>query len=887
MPEMKTESCNPAKPEYQRGLTLRSFFVCVFALLLMGAWIEYQECYLTGGPLAENAPPNSAIAVIFIVLAISGALYLLRRPFKLIKAELIFIYAALLVAAPLMTQGMWHRFFTMTTAIPHNRDFKSYESLPPMLWPHGDNLVFNGRFVEGLNGYMTAPGGKYDSIDIEWKGKKWKSPLLSNVKGTAGNAEISFNIPCKKDNKQILIPGESFLFSSLVKVDGFTAESSYYINMRIDEGVWNTIYNGATNTAPSFSNRGGFDRIGVTPVIIPEQDTKPGAKPMQNLTIAIGIKGPGSIAVQDVEFFNNMAVEGLYAGRRIVQAKNNKALGDNERAFLLEKPDNMFSFAGLKYLLTAYIPWNQWVVPLIAWTVLIGALFMGFMGFNVLMRKHWIENERYTLPMNIFPRQFFGEEVNTPGEAAQSLFSNKIMWIGFAITFVIVIFKGLSFYFPAIPPPPFTTMWGGQSLATYVDNPNLKALLGNMTPVIIFSLLAITLLIETELLFSIWCGFFLFQFMFMFGKMYKWNRFSGYPWEWQQAIGSFIAYALIGVYAARKHLTKVIDAVFKRKSIDDSSEILSYRAALVFIIISILVLVLWGCWTKMGAGVSLLFFGWLLVCGFSASKIRAEVGMPFAYWTPYFGMIFVSAIGGFAIFGTTGMLVATMASGFMCTSCFLFIAPVQVEMMELGRHFKVRPKDIRTGLIMGLIGGIFIGGFTLLSWAYGIGGDNMKYAWPYSQNWYFNGYRQGELSADRSYTAAVSTGKAYTPAPDNAPLNIFKSPLNIDAKGLVIGIAVTLILALCRGLFIWFPLHPIGYVLATTFFGRTMWFSILIAWLVRVIVLKIGGVHSIRKGLTPFAVGMFLACISSIIVFEVVGFVLRAQGITSVYALWP
>ena len=34
-----------------------------------------------------------------------------------------------------MTQGMWHRMFGLLAAIPHNQDFKSYESLPPMLWP--------------------------------------------------------------------------------------------------------------------------------------------------------------------------------------------------------------------------------------------------------------------------------------------------------------------------------------------------------------------------------------------------------------------------------------------------------------------------------------------------------------------------------------------------------------------------------------------------------------------------------------------------------------------------------------------------------------------------------------------------------------------------------
>jgi peptidyl-prolyl cis-trans isomerase D len=45
---------------------------------------------------------------------------------------------------------------------------------------------------------------------------------------------------------------------------------------------------------------------------------------------------------------------------------------------------------------------------------------------------------------------------------------------------------------------------------------------------------------------------------------------------------------------------------------------------------------------------SLLFFGYLLVCGFAASKIRAEMGSPWGYFTPYLGMQFVGVLGGFA-----------------------------------------------------------------------------------------------------------------------------------------------------------------------------------------------------------------------------------------------
>src|ERR1035437_5581654 len=107
-----------AMPGRRRGLTLRSFVVCLVSLLLMAVWIEYEELYnVYGGPLAENSPPNSAVGVITAVMLIGGGLFYFRRGLRLCVAELVVIYAALVLAAPLMTQGMWHRIIGLTTAI--------------------------------------------------------------------------------------------------------------------------------------------------------------------------------------------------------------------------------------------------------------------------------------------------------------------------------------------------------------------------------------------------------------------------------------------------------------------------------------------------------------------------------------------------------------------------------------------------------------------------------------------------------------------------------------------------------------------------------------------------------------------------------------------------
>ena len=200
-------------------------------------------------------------------------------------------------------------------------------------------------------------------------------------------------------------------------------------------------------------------------------------------------------------------------------------------------------------------------------------------------------------------------------------------------------------------------------------------------------------------------------------------------------------------------------------------------------------------------------------------------------------------------------------------------------MMELGRHFKVKPKDIGAGLSLGLLGGLLIGGFVLLCWAYGFGANNLKTRWPYEQNWYYSqGFRPGEINADRALTTSTLT------TPETQPLNVFKNP---DAKGMGIGAGITILLAVLRANLTWFPFHPLGYVLASSYFMRTCWFILLLAWLARMVLFRIGGAHIIRRGLVPFCVGMFLACICTIVIFDAVGIVMRLHGVTEVYSRMP
>ena len=83
------------------------------------------------------------------------------------------------------------------------------------------------------------------------------------------------------------------------------------------------------------------------------------------------------------------------------------------------------------------------------------------------------------------------------------------------------------------------------------------------------------------------------------------------------------------------------------------------------------------------------------------------------------------------------------------------------------------------------------------------------------------------------------------------------------------GFGEAALIALLRGYFHWFPLHPIGLAFQHTFGLRLYWFSLFIVWVVKIILLRYGGAKAYIAGKPLFyglAIGYVVGVIFSMIV---------------------
>ena len=88
----------------------------------------------------------------------------------------------------------------------------------------------------------------------------------------------------------------------------------------------------------------------------------------------------------------------------------------------------------------------------------------------------------------------------------------------------------------------------------------------------------------------------------------------------------------------------------------------------------------------------------------------------------------------------------------------------------------------------------------------------------------------------------------------------FVSPMPPDPEGIAYfayGLLLALLVVFMRMRFSWWHLHPAGYVISSTHSMRAYWLLFMMAWFIKWIILKKGGLKAYRTAL-PFFLGIIL-----------------------------
>lgn len=474
----------------------------------------------------------------------------------------------------------------------------------------------------------------------------------------------------------------------------------------------------------------------------------------------------------------------------------------------------------------AGIPWGAWSETLGYWYAFFLVLSFMMLCMSSILHRQWSQHERLAYPMVQLPLKMVEE--GRPGFKLGPLFKQRLLWIGFALPFVLLSLKGLHYYFPAVPKPIQSAgqlAWIGEGTRLGLDW--------------VYAWIGFFYLVNLDISFSIW-------FFYVFNKaqegifsslgiasseklsLYSFSQTADLTHEVMGACLIFVGYTL---WMGRRHLAAVWRKAWRGDpEVEDAGEMLSYRVAVFGFLASLLFVGVWLWASGVPPAILPLFLLVCLIFYVFVTRAVATAGLATARSPMVAAFFVISAIGAPAI-GAKGLTALTFTYVWQ-SEMRLFPMIAAANSLKLAEAVVGTKRRLFWGMALALV--VSLGGATWIIFqvCYEHGGINLH---PFFMT------RQ----ATRTFTDMAR------PMVD---------PLPADMRGWLftgIGGLVEAVLLWGHHRFYWWPLHPLGFIVSVGWLAGQVWFSVFIAWALKLGIVKWGGMPLYERA-KPFFLGLIL-----------------------------
>ena len=491
------------------------------------------------------------------------------------------------------------------------------------------------------------------------------------------------------------------------------------------------------------------------------------------------------------------------------------------------------------------IPWFKWFQPFFWWLVGCLAAVMSALFGSILFFRQWDQGERLVFPMSAFPVAMLE---TTEGRRVPDILSNKVFWIGFAISGGIIAWNILGYFAISLPRITLFDRAIDRTINLGLYYPQQY---WRVQPL----LMGLAYLCPTDILFSMW--FYNVINTFKIGNL---NRIGftvgleGQPAKANEiamleSSGALFLLVAWSVWVARGHLRQTIRLALSKVRSDDDAVPISYRAAWVGWLLSVATLAGWCMSSGMTFWATAIQLVFLFVCYFGISKYAATTGFTFLNPAGGKGYGVIRSIGG-----------------------SMNLTPASLTMMEFIGNNTFLGAALRTTAIPSITHILKMWGSRLkripAMWlsipaAYIIGW------WIASGTRIFHAYDEGGLNG-LLVPWQVDALTQQIPFIEGTKVHAF------DTQKLgvwLFGVGEAAVLTLLKSRFTWWPLHPI----AVAFPERRYAFCLFIAWLAKTTTLRFGGVRLYRQSI-PFWYGAICGYLAGIAVSSLIDAILFPDG---------
>lgn len=480
-----------------------------------------------------------------------------------------------------------------------------------------------------------------------------------------------------------------------------------------------------------------------------------------------------------------------------------------------------------------------WLRPCLTWGVFALALALTGICLSALLYHSWRYEERMPFPLTQIPLMLT--------EPKAPFFRTPLFWLAFTLAGSINILNAVNHLYPSFPAVPVKRM--------SFELPGLSSPWSALNP-IYFSwnpfLIGMEFFLPLDLLFSIfffyWAGRMEGVLLQYLGAELPSTAEMVAPYCREQAFGALMVILFFSLWTGRKRLR---EAWSKYPSFLPMKQVAALALLGLLMMISLLIL------AGMPAYLAVLFMLVYVFVVVGLSRIRAQYGAPSAgllLGAP--GPVLYSLLGKDAL-GAQGLSSLTWTH-WLGREFAGHPMPGTMESFALADQ-RMSPRVFPLFILAGALIGY------LATWGTAL----------------HIGYRLGMGTAHVSGTQYYFGNEAY---------ELFSPRLSDTVRGthfdslsaMGLGGGLTLLLQLARTRFVGFPLHPVGYALASSYTSSFLWSTALVTWLFKMLLMRYSGLKGFHKA-APFFLGLLLGEF-------VIGSLISLLGIltgTDMYVFWP
>lgn len=469
------------------------------------------------------------------------------------------------------------------------------------------------------------------------------------------------------------------------------------------------------------------------------------------------------------------------------------------------------------------IPWREWVTPFLAWGGMALCVFTVFLCLASLLRRQWADNEKLVFPLVHAPLHILREETAGP------FFRSRLAWWGFSIPAFIFLLNGLHELIPAVPAIPLR-----QNLTQFLVSPPWN---GMFTTHLYLSFAAVgfSYFLASDLLFSLWFFFVLTRLEDVVATargailtnmpLYPTRLYIGY-----QVAGAYFVLAGYLLKTAWPYLKAVARKILLRlPEPDDREELLPYGMAVAGVALGTAGAIYWCVQAGMDLWVAAAEMGiYLFVVAVIMARSVAEAGTLMTE-TSFRPINIITLFTTKHSLGPRNLTIFAFLDAAFTRDLRGLLLTTFLDDLKLAEGVRLRRRSLLGPLVLAIVVALGAAAYFQLAIIYRHGNITL-YTYPNSNaQW-----------AVQDAAAAIQFEEEGSIVP----------PLAFAA-----GAIVTFLLVLMRTLFVWWPLHPLGYALSASWTLFVFWFPIFLTWLAKGLILRYGGMRLYRAAM-PFFLGL-------------------------------